>query len=292
MSYKLKFYLHGKDVFSDGEMIFLNRWEEQEEWHYHAHDYIEIAYVFSGVGIHIFGDKQYSVKKGDIFIINHDTPHEFRSLPNHKDKLLVYNVGFKPEFLDSVLKDSKCFTDLARLFLFSSLFEHYPVECNLSLVGQDDIEIGELYDKMYREFKLKSFGYIELLRSYLIELIIKIFRLYAQINSKNEQHDKMLFDKVISFMKEHYKYDIKLENLASITFFSRNYFCRKFKECTGMTVFEYIQKLRIEEACKLLKTTNMKIIDISAAVGYNDQKYFSRLFKRHTGKSPSEYRNS
>jgi len=292
LSTKLKFYIKGKDVFADGQKIFMNRWVEEEECHIHAHDYIEIAYVSSGTGIHIFGGRQYAVKKGDIFIINRDTPHEFRSLPGHKDKLIVYNVGFKPEFLDNVLKDSNCFTDLARLFLFSSLFEHMPLGSNLSLVGQDDLEIGELYDKMYREYNMKCFGYIELLRSYLIELIIKIFRLYAMKNIQSQQHEKIIFDRVISFMKEHYKKDIKLEDLASMSFFSRNYFCRKFKESTGMTVSEYIQKLRIEEACKLLRTTNMKIIDISSAVGYSDYKYFTRLFKKHTGKSPGEYRKA
>jgi YesN/AraC family two-component response regulator len=212
-------------------------------------------------------------------------------LPVHKDsKLVVYNVGFKPEFLDKALMDSRYFTDLARLFLFDSLFEHTSVGNDLDLIGNDDSEIGDLYDRMYREFLTKNFGYIEILRSYLIELIIKIFRLYELKNSESKSRDKLHFDNAIRFMKDHYKSDIKLEDLAALTFFSPNYFCKRFKECTGMNVVEYIQKLRIEEACNLLKTTNMRIIDIGATVGYNDIKFFTKLFKKNTGKSPSEYK--
>ncbi len=57
-----------------------------------------------------------------------------------------------------------------------------------------------------------------------------------------------------------------------------------------MTVFEYAQNIRIEEACKLLKTTDKKVIEIAMSVGYKDLKFFNKVFKRYTDTTPREYR--
>ena len=75
-----------------------------------------------------------------------------------------------------------------------------------------------------------------------------------------------------------------------MSFFSRNYFCRLFKDATGMTVVEYIQKIRIQHACRLLKETNDTVLSISHQVGYEDIKFFTKLFKRYTGQNPSAFR--
>jgi YesN/AraC family two-component response regulator len=93
-------------------------------------------------------------------------------------------------------------------------------------------------------------------------------------------------------MKDNYSSDIKLEDLATRAFLSPNYFSKLFKDCTSITISDYIQKLRIEEACNLLKNTDKKIIDISGEVGYKDIKFFNQIFKKIIGKTPSDYRKN
>lgn len=285
-------YDDGSTLFTNGDMIFLNYCIEQEEHHMHAHDYIEIAYVASGKGIHHVGGKEFIVSKGDLFLINYDIPHEFRSVPSFKEgPLAVYNCVFRPEFIDQSLINSRSFSDISHIFLLNSLFEEGTLDNDIKLLGEDLTDIEELYIKMHHEYKSRNYGYVEILRAYLIELLVKIFRLYRKKESiKTNSRERYYFDNVIKFMKEHYKQDIKLDDLASMTFLSRNYFCSCFKECTGMTVLEYIQKLRIEEACNLLKETDMKIIDIAEDIGYSDIKFFNKLFRKITGKTPSQYR--
>ena len=87
-----------------------------------------------------------------------------------------------------------------------------------------------------------------------------------------------------------YNTDIKLEDVAIKSFISKNYFSKLFKEVTGTNFSDYIQKLRIDEACSLLKSTDMKVTDIAFQTGFNDIKFFYDVFKKITGKTPGDYR--
>ena len=286
----------GSRFFEDGDPIYINKAIEQVSPHLHVHDFLEIAYVSSGRGIHILGNQKYDVSKGDLFVINYDVEHEFRSVEGSNDNLIIYNCVFRPEFLDYTLINCKDFKDIAYHFLFNSLFpqERGPVN-DLKLIGGDGEDIEQIYIKMYNEYMYKNSGYIEILRAYLIELLVTIFRKYKKSEALDahrhtEYRKKELIEEAISYMHENYEKDIKLDELSMMSFFSRNYFCRLFKDVAGVTVVEYIQKLRIQNACRLLKETSDTVAEISNQVGYEDSKFFTKLFKRYTGHTPSAYR--
>ena len=292
---KLFYQTEGQELLRN-EPIYMNKVREQSESHLHAHDFIEIAYVVSGCGTHKIGDMEYEVSKGDLFIINYDIPHEFRSFKDpSKPRLWVYNCVFKPEFLDYKLVNCKDFYNITHHFLFRAIFSNdSAVDNDIKILGRDSIEIEEIYEKMYREYNLKEEGYIEILRAYVIELLITVFRLFRKNTSLGDgikTQRQEIVHKVMNYMKENYSEDLRLEDLATIAFLSPNYFSRLFKECTSMTISEYIQKIRIEEACKMLKQTHKKVIDVAHDIGYKDIKYFNSIFKKITGKTPKEYRN-
>jgi len=296
MNQKLVYYDTGEKLFKDGEFIYINKADESPLNHIHAHDFIEIAYVSSGSGIHIIDDISYKVSKGDLFVINYNIPHEFRSLsePN-QPKLTVFNCIFKPEFIDSNLINSKDFSDITYHFMFKSLFPKESNGADLKLIDTQSDAMEELYEKMYREYNIKEDGYIEMVRAYVIELLVMIFRLYRKKESPTksaESNRNLIIDKVIRYIQLNYSQDFNLNDLSFMTFLSRNYLCKLFKDCTGMTITEYAQKIRIEEACKLLKETDKKVINICFDVGYNDVKFFNKVFKRVTGKTPREYRKN
>ncbi|HEY5585038.1 MAG TPA: AraC family transcriptional regulator [Ruminiclostridium sp.] len=297
MEYHLSYYATGEKFFREGETIYINKALEEIEPHLHAHSFIEIAYVAAGHGIHRIRGKEYTVSKGNLFIINYDVPHEFRSLPgNPKVDLVIYNCIFQPDFLDYSLVNCKDFSNITHHLIFKSLFpEEIENPTDINLLEQDSKNICDIYEKMHHEYKLMEPGYLELLRAYLIELLIKIFRLHHQLSHPKDHVETMrnqIIDKAINYMKNNYSQNLKLEDLSLMAFLSKNYFCKLFKESTGMTVFEYTQKIRIEEACKLLQKTDKKIIDIGNEVGYMDLKFFTQIFKRNTGKTPGEYRKA
>lgn len=284
----------GEHFFQNGNSIYINYISEEPVPHLHVHDFIEISYVASGSGIHILGDSTYEVGKGDLFLINYHIPHEFRSLEPPAAPLRVYNCVFKPDFIDVNLIDYKEFRDVMHYLSFRSIFslESETID-DLKISGSENMALEEIYRKMLDEFTKKEDGYIELLRVYLMELLIKIFRsLKKSYNSENSvmPHHARLIEQSIQYLKSNFAVNTKLADLASQSFLSPTYYCKIFKDYTGMTVSEYVQRIRIEEACNLLRTTDDKIIIIAQKVGYSDIKHFNEVFKKLTGRTPSSYK--
>ncbi|MDQ1004879.1 two-component system response regulator YesN [Neobacillus niacini] len=83
---------------------------------------------------------------------------------------------------------------------------------------------------------------------------------------------------------------ITIKKVADHVYLNPTYFCEYFKTQTGETVLSYVTKTRLKRAMELLEKTDLKIYDVSVSVGYQDTKYFSRLFKQWTSQSPSQYR--
>ena len=101
---------------------------------------------------------------------------------------------------------------------------------------------------------------------------------------------KYVVRKTDEYIKAHYAEDISLADLARHVCLSSPYLSRIYKRGTGMNTIEKIKEVRIKEAVRLLETTNMKIQDVAAAVGFNSSRYFNSVFRSIMGIKPSEYR--
>ena len=95
---------------------------------------------------------------------------------------------------------------------------------------------------------------------------------------------------VLTYIRDHYDSTITLEELAQVAGMSPRYFCRAFSQITGKTPIAYLNYYRIELAGEKLLMTNDKITDIALSCGFNDMSYFSKLFTREKGLTPSAYR--
>lgn len=93
-----------------------------------------------------------------------------------------------------------------------------------------------------------------------------------------------------NYIKEHYKDSVSLEDISALAGFSSAYFSAFFKKETGVVFLEYLKKIRMDEAKRLLKETNLSVSVICESVGYSDVKYFTKLFIKHTSLKPGEYR--
>ncbi|MCI8376114.1 MAG: helix-turn-helix transcriptional regulator [Lachnospiraceae bacterium] len=97
-------------------------------------------------------------------------------------------------------------------------------------------------------------------------------------------------EEALTYLESNYTNNISVQSLADSIGLNRSYLHRLFKSATGSSVQEYLLDLRIRKACTLLKSTVLPIAIISLSVGYEDTLYFSRLFKKKKGVSPSRYR--
>lgn len=286
----------GQNYFKNNIPIYLNiaYGKDEQSSQIHSHDFIEIAYVGSGKGYHLVGGKSYPVAKGDLFIINTNVPHRFIAHPDPSSGLMIFNCIFIPEFIHFSLLNTSDFKDIANSILFNSFFlEDGPV-ITLHLHGTEQAVIEEYFKEMQQEYFNTPKGYVNILRSLLIQMLTKIFRFLETESShcgKIIHHKTEIINEAINFLKSNYgSYELNINETAVRTFLSPSYFSKLFKEVTGRNFSEYLQDIRISAACNLLRNTEKKVIEIMADVGFKDMKHFNRLFKKIIGKTPSEYR--
>ncbi|MFB9278114.1 response regulator [Cohnella cellulosilytica] len=124
----------------------------------------------------------------------------------------------------------------------------------------------------------------------LLQAQIRGYRKSFAAGSHTHKGNKQLIDKAIARISQHYTGEITLQQLADYVHMSKNYFCLQFKHHTGFNFIDYLIRLRIGKAKELLGDPSLKIYEVAQRSGFNDVKYFSKLFKKTTGASPVEYR--
>ena len=116
---------------------------------------------------------------------------------------------------------------------------------------------------------------------------------YRKFHKREEQNDNeihSIINAALKYMEENIEKSISLKELADYTGYSVSHFSAIFKNSTGHSPLSYFNLLKINKACELLETTDMKIIQISYKLGIDDSYYFSRLFTKTIGISPKKYR--
>jgi two-component system response regulator YesN len=149
---------------------------------------------------------------------------------------------------------------------------------------------GMTYYFRYRKDYLKTLIQIdnyEQLRKWFIDKVTEACR---NIISKREEQNSGVIAKAKTFIVENYSKDISLDDVSRIVDISPYYFSKLFKEVTGQNFIEYLTNIRIEEAKKLLQNRDVSIKNICVNTGYSDPNYFSRIFKKQVGVTPTEYR--
>ncbi len=260
----------------------------------HSHKYIEIVYILSGSAKHVVGDSSVTAQKGDLFIINPGVPHAFYGNADSREAFCAYDLMFVPNFFDINLINGGDFTSLGSSFLFYSMFpQEKAVGADLHLSSNSYNDFGELFNKIYLEYYRMDQGYINIIRAYVIELIVKIFRrMDGKTDNPPSIHKSKIIDAALAYLHENYNMHISVSDLAAHMFLSRDYFSKLFRSTTGMTVTAFLKQLRINEACRLLLEDDQSVREIAQYCGFHDMKHFYSAFRSQTGKTPGEYRKS
>lgn len=125
----------------------------------------------------------------------------------------------------------------------------------------------------------------------IITLLKDFYRRIINSTVKDDIADKQYIDRIIEYIKLHFNSELDIEKMVKFTGISYSYIRKIIKQETGKSVIDHINELRIEEAKKLLRQTNMKINDIALSIGYNNDQSFARFFKKIEGITPGEFRN-
>lgn len=147
-----------------------------------------------------------------------------------------------------------------------------------------------LFRLMIQELQLCKPHFENALRLQFQELLISISR-HIDIHLTDNIYARKEIEDAIHYFNENYRQNINIEAYAASRHMSTSCFIRNFKRYCNMTPLNYILSIRIANAKSLLENTSYNISEIASIVGYDNPLYFSRLFHKHEGFSPSEYRN-
>jgi two-component system response regulator YesN len=161
--------------------------------------------------------------------------------------------------------------------------EAFEIVTALFMNEQEMIVLLEGFEELKRS---ETFGEL----TDLLQAQIRGYRKSFAAGSHTYKGNKQLIDKAIAYIAQHYTGEITLQQLADYVHMSKNYFCLQFKHHTGFNFIDYLIRLRIGKAKELLGDPSLKIYEVAQRSGFNDVKYFSKLFKKTTGASPVEYR--
>ncbi|HZH58116.1 MAG TPA: response regulator [Metabacillus sp.] len=118
----------------------------------------------------------------------------------------------------------------------------------------------------------------------------EFYELIHLLNDVRYKKETSSIQEIEAFLRKNYEKDITLQEIAERFFLSREYISRKFKQEYHETLTNYLTKIRIEKAKELLENPHLKVYEISYKVGYQNEKYFSKVFKKLVGLTPNEYR--
>lgn len=239
--------------------------------HYEGRNDYQLIYMAAGKGVFYFKNGKKIVEKGNMVLFRPGEPQVYTYYA--ADKVEVFWV----HFTGSQVEDFLSYYDL-------------PKDENVFFTGSSP-DYQWLYNQMIRELQLRRENYDELLQILLHHVLLIINR-YLKESKKGITDILDEMECAINYFNENYNKPIEIEQYAKEQHVSTNWFIHNFKKVAGVTPQQYIIRLRISAAKEYLVSTNKTIKEIAMTVGYNNALYFSRLFRKSTGLSPSDYRTN
>lgn len=251
----------------------------------HRHVFFELVYVVGGSAEHHMENEITPLSPGDYFIIDPGSAHCYQNTCGFE----IINCLFLPEYIDRALADCPSLSALLsnRILQFG-----VPVDVRAAdrTFHDTDGSVRRLIFAMEQEYAAKPTGYMELLRCYLTQALVCALRAAEAAEQAKSVHAAT--KAVTEYLHVHYAQPLALEKLSGMVGYTPQYLSGLFHRDTGMSIQEFLQRLRIEEACRLLAQKKWKMSRIALFVGYSDAKHFSRIFRRYKDISPREYQKN
>ena len=259
---------------------------------YHAHEFMQIWYVDRGRCQHFVEDQVYSLDVGDCFMIPPNLEHKTFLPPDSS----VICCDFA---LDTVLNcgdaQENSYSELSMMKVLCFLQESQSQLPCFRFQQKTRRRVEQLMHELLEEYEQGSAYYQEVLRIKIRELILLFMREFE--SSPNNFRADQIYEKykalmtdAIRYIDANYSENLTLGDVCKHFAISKTYFCHLFKLITGKTFTEYLTECRVQAAMSLLEDHSQSITEISDKLGFSNTSYFSKIFKKYTGRLPKEYR--
>jgi AraC-like DNA-binding protein len=253
---------------------------------YHYHPEIEILYIEKGTGTQFLGDSIQRFQDGDLLVIGSNCPHYLRSdniyfQGNAELTVSAVVIHFDPKIFGADFLELVENRHIKLLLKKSKL--------GIRLLGKTKESISKKMLQMLVD--TKSNLILELLSlldtiSQSQELEMLATRILEHNPSEKETER---LNSIYNYSAKHFKRKIKIEEVAEVANLSPNSFCRYFKNRTRKNFSHFLNEIRVEYACKLIKENQFQVTQICYEAGFNNFPNFNNAFKKITGKTPLQF---
>jgi AraC-like DNA-binding protein len=249
---------------------------------FHFHPEFELTHIRKGEGQRYVGSQVEDFETNDLIFLGSNLPHCWISKPLPENEFVEATViQFKGDFLGN------SFFDLPEMRKVNTLFQR--AKSGMKILGEAKVKV---LDSMVELSEVNEY--------HRLVVMLKILGLLSEstelepidLSFSNVHHsgtDTVRFQKVFSYLIDHYLEDISLQKIAEIAHLSPTSFCRYFKSVTGKTFVEVVNSYRIQFACQLLRKKELTVGQIAFESGFGDVPYFNKIFNKMKGVSPTKF---
>ncbi|MDY2660321.1 MAG: AraC family transcriptional regulator [[Ruminococcus] gnavus] len=259
---------------------------ENDENSFHWHQYCEITLVKEGRGRYFVNGTEYGMESGDLIIFNNTEPHGWIGLEEDMHLLVMI---FQPEFVSDKLD----VTSGDYLRPFAERGGNFK-----NRIGKEDKnadKIREIMLEIQKEAEEKEEGYRQMIKADVLRVLTFLIRHYQDGSKSNEllrEKNAAMhrLEEAFSYIDKRYKEKLTLEEVAASCHMSTNYFSTYFRKAANMNFSEYVSRLRIREARRLLRTSYLSITEIALECGFQNLSNFYRTYHKFFDQSPKDER--
>lgn len=257
-----------KEEFDEGRVLGVRRKRGRQSYPFHGHDFCELDIILEGTADTVLNGEPHKVQPGEVYLLTPDDFHEYAN----GEGLVIYHVSFAQSAtsLSALLGlvDGKnrifrpCESEFDRLIRLVALLEEL---CGDSQVSNEAL-------------------------SRLLECILLMLKGSGETGGGLPQPDRNM-QKATVYIHAHFKENPALSDVAERLHINERYFCKKFREYTGLTYKEYLRGVKLRYAKRMILASPKPIIEIATESGYGNQSHFNREFKQFFGITPLEMRH-
>ncbi|QOG29390.1 AraC family transcriptional regulator [Enterococcus casseliflavus] len=253
----------------------------------HRHEYIEIVYVLEGQVIQNINGQQIKMEKGDICILDKNVQHNSEAL---KKNDVVINMLLTADFFDGVFMNLLSDNNHISNFIVNSLYSMNATQKYITYhVGEKNI-LNIIIERLLIEYFSEETRSMSAINGYLLIFFTELSRGLTEIKEDAiNMFLKPLKNELRKYIKENFK-NCNLKDMAEHFHFHPNYLSNLIKREFGKNLKDILMEFRMAEATNLLKNTDMTIENILNEIGYTNNSYFYKIFKKKYGCTPVDYR--
>lgn len=264
---------------------------EGEKTQLHTHDYLELGYVVEGEFRQKISGRDIVFRKGELCLIDKNCVHQ--DYLQNKESVILF-LGLSNNMFTEVMNETVS-TEKIISFLQSAMLKQKNLQQYLCFKPSPETEkaLDKAFEQLISELLINDAG-----SSFICKgLMMRIFGLLStgcEFSLSRELRREMnwiIYGEITEYIKNHYA-TVTTKELVETFHFQEDYFNRLIRSKAGISYSEYVQKVRLEKAESLLRTSNMTVNEVAEAVGYQNKGYFYKIFKKEFGMTPREMRLS